>query len=320
MKDIPLKYDDDKLYPEEWNSIISEMKNFIESADIDLSASENYQIAQSIATYAMVSDFYIDSGAPNNYILSISGKFKAPTEYKDGMRVRFQVLNTNTGTSTINVCGLGIKNIKKYGGFNLLKGEFKSNDYVELIYNSSLNYFIPLRSQKLSIGCANQFVYLDLGYNFVFTNANSLFDKDCTFGSGANIPNLNISITPVYNQSYLIAELTSNLYIPSSLPSQNLYYVDGQVAMYVNPTSLSLPISQTYTIFEKGAYSETIQTPALTTPFTLKGVYINNDLNTKTFKINIGQYYNTNMYPATICLGSFVRKANTIIKITEIKI
>lgn len=319
MKDIPLKYDDDDLLPEEWNSIITEMKNFVTSSDTDLSADDNYQIAKAIASYAMMADFYIDSGTVNNYILSTSNRFKSPTEYKNGMRVRFQVLNTNTGASTINVAGLGVKPIKKYGGFDLLANEFKSKDYIELIYNSALGYFIPLRSQKLSIGCACQLVYLDLG-NYFNRTYNTTFDAKYTYNSGGKVTDLNLSITPKYNQSYLIAELISSLYIPSNTPSQNLYYAGGIVAMYVNPTETSFPIAQNYVAFERGNETSAIRTPSISSPFTLKGVYNNYDTTIKNFKINIGQIQPTAMYPPTIIIGAYMKKTNTIFKITEIKI
>lgn len=87
------------------------------------------------------SDFYSDSGAADAYVLSAISPNVSPTSYRDGMRVRFIPDNNCTGGAvTVNVAGLGTKNVKLYGGANPASGDM--DGMVTLEFDLGNNYFV----------------------------------------------------------------------------------------------------------------------------------------------------------------------------------
>jgi len=61
--------------------------------------------------------YVTDTGAADAYIATLT---EAPPSYTAGLKIAVKALTTNTGASTINVNGLGIKNIKKSDGTALI--------------------------------------------------------------------------------------------------------------------------------------------------------------------------------------------------------
>jgi len=53
----------------------------------------------------------------------VVGLKQSPTAYTDGMRVRFDAGNDNTGATTVNVAALGVKDIKLEDGSTLAAGD-----------------------------------------------------------------------------------------------------------------------------------------------------------------------------------------------------
>lgn len=76
-----------------------------------------------------------DTGSANAYAVSISA-----TAYVVGLTIKFKPLNANTGASTINVDGLGVKAIKFHDGSDLLSGDLLTTGIYQLVYNGS--YFV----------------------------------------------------------------------------------------------------------------------------------------------------------------------------------
>ncbi len=60
-----------------------------------------------------------DTGAANAYVITFGVGQPQPTQYTKGMGVKFTAANTNTGTSTINVDGLGAVTIHRANGVAL---------------------------------------------------------------------------------------------------------------------------------------------------------------------------------------------------------
>lgn len=111
MRDLNDKTTGNSLTADEWNDIPSEIQNVIEATEQTLSGADLNQLGKGIAQYAGNGDFYTDSGAADIYVLSVTDSKQAPQAYKDGMRCRWRPDNVNTGASTVNVAGLGVKNI-----------------------------------------------------------------------------------------------------------------------------------------------------------------------------------------------------------------
>lgn len=74
----------------------------------------------------------IDSGVANAYVVTLA---PAPSAYTDGMELEFKPTNDNTGASTINVNGLGAKNIKRIDGTNPAAGDLKTGKFVRVRYD-----------------------------------------------------------------------------------------------------------------------------------------------------------------------------------------
>lgn len=75
-----------------------------------------------------------DTGTANTY--SACTGFPNPT-LTAGLHVAVQIANTNTGASTLNLCGLGAETIVKAGGSGVVAGDLVANQVAFLIYTGS---------------------------------------------------------------------------------------------------------------------------------------------------------------------------------------
>lgn len=135
-----------QLDADEWNQVPSEIQNVIEGLGITLSGGDLNQLGKAIAGYIANGDFYSDSGAADAYVLSAIGSKQAPPSYTDGMRVGFIPTNDNTGASTVNVAGLGVKNITATATAGLIV----SGERIDLVYNNASGEFEIVPSAVLS--------------------------------------------------------------------------------------------------------------------------------------------------------------------------
>jgi hypothetical protein len=62
---------------------------------------------------------------------------KAPSAYTAGLQVRFLAANANTGASTLNVNGLGVKNLRRQDGTALRAGDILAGMPVSATYNGT---------------------------------------------------------------------------------------------------------------------------------------------------------------------------------------
>jgi hypothetical protein len=141
MKDLSGKTTGSSYPASEFNDFFTENKHQVESSGQGLSEGDQFQAAKSLGIYAADGDFYTDSGSSTAYILAPVASRKCITAYKNGARIRFKAANSNTtGTPTVNVGGLGVKDIKDVYGGELLPGQIAQNRYITLIYQGT--YFI----------------------------------------------------------------------------------------------------------------------------------------------------------------------------------
>ena len=134
----PPQLEDDDL-----NGFKTENNNLITTSGQVLNISNNNQTTRAVSIYGSGSDFYTGSGPVNAYVLSPKGSKLAPPDYFDGMKVRFIALLTNTGGSTVNVAGLGVKTIKKLDFTDVTAGNIVGGDgnVTELTYDLAGNIF-----------------------------------------------------------------------------------------------------------------------------------------------------------------------------------
>ena len=133
MKDIPTQVDGATSLPAaDFNQIPDELENLITKAGLTLDGLDLDQLSKAISIYSAGGAFYTDSGVVDAYVLSPVGTKLAPEAYFDGMKVAFFLTTPNTGAATVNVNGIGIKNIVDPAGITLNAGDL--DDYVELVY------------------------------------------------------------------------------------------------------------------------------------------------------------------------------------------
>jgi len=144
------------------NMVTTEVKNFITNTGQTPTDADLFQIAKGVANAASVSNFYTDSGTTNSYVLTPVTPFKAPDAYRNGMEIRFRAGNVNNGSSTINVAGLGILNIRQSDGVNnLIGGEILTTADTRLRYNGSVAILESLNVAPASQGAVSAGVVAD---------------------------------------------------------------------------------------------------------------------------------------------------------------
>lgn len=79
--------------------------------------------------------YYASAGGTANAITVTLAP--AITAYATGMKLRVKLTADNTGATTINANGVGVKTIKTPGGGALIGGELASGEVVELIYDGT---------------------------------------------------------------------------------------------------------------------------------------------------------------------------------------
>lgn len=99
----------------EWNQVPSELQNVITQTGQALTNADLNQVGKGVAEYVANGNFYTDSGIADAYVLTGIGSKQSIQSYVNGMEVGFIPTNTNTGASTVNVAGLGVKNIVDTG-------------------------------------------------------------------------------------------------------------------------------------------------------------------------------------------------------------
>lgn len=135
MQNIPTKSTGDSLTAAEFNQIPDEIENTITDTGQTLSGADLFQQSKAMAIYAAGGDYYADSGAADAYVLSTVGSKRAPIAYFDGMSAVFKPGNVNTGASTVNISGLGVKNITDELGTAISAGRLPANERVTIRYD-----------------------------------------------------------------------------------------------------------------------------------------------------------------------------------------
>jgi len=137
MQSLIGKITGDSLTAAEWNQLPAEVQNVITALGITLSSGSLNQLGQAIAGYVANGTFYTDSGVADAYVLATVGSKQVLPAYTDDAAFVFFPGNTNTGASTANVGGLGVKNIKTRDGRDPAAGMLRAGQRVELRYDAA---------------------------------------------------------------------------------------------------------------------------------------------------------------------------------------
>jgi hypothetical protein len=210
MQDLNDKITGDNLTATEWNEVPSELQNVIEDTGQTLTSGDLNQLGKGISEYSTNGDFYTDSGVADAYVLSTTDSKQAPIAYRDGGRFRFRTSNTNTGASTVNIAGLGVKNIVDETGAALTGSEVSTTQDNEIVFDLGNDRFIlkPFVAVELKSGRKNVIINGNFGVNQRGVSGNVILTAGeyghdrfrggsggCTytFNTSANITTLTIS-------------------------------------------------------------------------------------------------------------------------------
>lgn len=78
--------------------------------------------------------YALDTGAADAYLVAMPNTW---TAYTTGASLRMKAVNANTGASTVNVDGLGVKSIKRFNGDALLAGDIPADSVLEFYYDGT---------------------------------------------------------------------------------------------------------------------------------------------------------------------------------------
>ena len=99
-------------------------------------AEDSSNFPKALFKYANASTWYKDEGTVDNiYVLTGVDDYSRPNDYFDGFEVEFYASRANTGASTVNVAGLGAKNVYHADGTSLNAGDIKG--LVRLRFNGT---------------------------------------------------------------------------------------------------------------------------------------------------------------------------------------
>lgn len=107
-------------------------------ADPDATPDSNTEmLAEAMSRVASKAVYGTDGGSANTYVVSAVSGLVAPKALFDGMRVHFVPGNANTGASTLNAFGLGVKKLRTFDDTDLNGGELSADAPCEAIYDST---------------------------------------------------------------------------------------------------------------------------------------------------------------------------------------
>jgi hypothetical protein len=148
MRDIAVKTDNagDTLSAGAFNAQEAEIENVVTDTGQTLDSESGpdtdlNMLGKALAAYGASAEGYTDSGSANTYVLARASTLQSPTAYFDGMRVTFIPANTNTTACTVNVAGIGTKDIVGSDGNALIANDIVADTVVSAVYVSGDDEF-----------------------------------------------------------------------------------------------------------------------------------------------------------------------------------
>jgi hypothetical protein len=162
MKDVTDKTSDLILTQDDINSIATELENLVKSGGFNLSGADSFQSGKALATYVASGHYFDDTSSTAGTFtlqgINFSGvgiSRQVPQFYSDGMEVVFEAANASTAApGSINVVGIGAKNLTLPGGGSLTVDTIAAGDLVRATYKVSSDRFELYRipRTRLDIG------------------------------------------------------------------------------------------------------------------------------------------------------------------------
>ena len=119
------------------NGFKDENNNLIAGSGQSINIGDKQQTHKAVANYVGAGDFFNYGGTVNAITLAPLGSRVAPTFYATGLRVRFNATSPNTGSATVDVTGLGVKEIREQGASTNALAPGAVSGYMELTYDGT---------------------------------------------------------------------------------------------------------------------------------------------------------------------------------------
>jgi hypothetical protein len=188
-----------------------------------------------------------DSGAANAYVVTYTDN--TAITYASGLRLTFKATYANTGASTLNVNGLGVKSIVTITGAALNAGDIPAGGIVEVIYNGT---------SFQMVGALAGTIYFDNAY---FAGAGTQASPLTVIGGGGGFPVVEVAATYAAISSSTTKRLIQVTVDETNSNALTLYYHNGTGLMRIGTTnvttttSTSTSSSTTATTTSGGSYT-----------------------------------------------------------------
>jgi len=138
MQDLSTKVTTNTLSASEWNEIPTEVQKVITNSGIALSGGDLNQLAKSLALSEAKSTYLVATGSTNAWTLTPSGSLQGPIAYETGMVYSFRPTTGNTTAAvTVNISGLGAKNVLTTGTVALAIGDISTTQDAYIRYDGT---------------------------------------------------------------------------------------------------------------------------------------------------------------------------------------
>jgi hypothetical protein len=114
-----------------------------------------------------------DTGTANTYVITLAN---APSAYAEYQMFRFKAKTSNTGASTLNVCGLGTVALVKDVNVALVTGDILAGQIITAIFNGTNFQIVPDYSTQLGLKAplaSPTFTGMIIASNATFNGANA---------------------------------------------------------------------------------------------------------------------------------------------------
>jgi hypothetical protein len=172
------------------------------------------------------SNYAVDTGVVNAYVVTFSS---LTTTYTAGLRIQFKTSIANTGASTINVNGQGVKNIVYPNGTSLNAGAIPSGAISDIIYDGTQFLLLStggyLNIPQVAKGSGYTLTRAEVGKYVEFTNGSPTI-PDAVFFAGDVVS--------------LVNNTNGNMQITCSITTAYLTGVDtDQSVLYISPRGVA---------------------------------------------------------------------------------
>lgn len=248
MKQIPTQTDGlTSLGAADFNQIPIELQTIITASGQTLDGNFTNQASRGVIDLGMNAGFFTDTGTANNIVLSNNNN-PAPTSLRDGIEVVFKASTTNTGATTLNLSGLGAKNLLSQSGSTLSANEITANNIYEAIYIASTDNF-RVKEKYIQSVISNTVSYTAItgrgAYTVNIIRASQGYTEQVIFGVSIQT-GVTIDIPLSYSGAYQVLAMEnagtqgSNIIITASKLTGNTF------KLYANKADTGAPWTGTF--------------------------------------------------------------------------